>query len=682
MLLSDAKRSGCQHSGALLSSKGFADVVGITPRAARLAFDKAFNGQHWHGHRLPVSRVTGTQGGSSGTSYVLHLDLCAPELRSLLADAKTSPELPVERGVKSPVDGWRIAEQQARWRIIEPVISAGKKGTEQRGEATRQLVDQPHDYPGGVQRFSESTLRAWITDFERDGLIGLLPKQRADRGKARTLITRDWDKQIDLPDAEKQRIADEIAKTARSMVANDGTSEREVRRICEGRLFHHCRAAGSQLPQHRLRRLSRLNAKWCDRQELKKFNLIYLKNKDHKAFQDRAVPRISRELHPVPMGLLIGDVHYVDILVEEGGEPIRVRLIHWMDASSLFVWTTPVFLSKGQGAGQENVAEALWRVSSCHHGGIPRQYYLDNGSEYAALTDAMMRLSCLADMDFGVTLAKPFSPTSKGDIEGHFNILEHIFKGLPGWIGGDRTNKKSQNKGQVIQPYRKGLDALEADIRDAVAIYNDRPQSGRLDGLSPLEMLEKKIADTGFEARVPSEEAFDLIFSKSDTKTIRQNAIEHDRRKWHSPVIDGLELGARVEVLIPLRKEHHRIFVRAGAKDEEQGWAYPLPTFQHGDREGARMQGRLEKGRVAAINKMKKQIDPTISTFDLQKQAVRRTEPNAPDPQRWTRAINKALIPPSFEEQEAAADEAARELAEEYEALCRPGKREASGCTR
>lgn len=147
-------------------------------------------------------------------------------------------------------------------------------------------------------------------------------------------------------------------------------------------------------------------------------------------------------------------------------------------------------------------------------------------------------------------------------------------------------------------------------------------------------------------------------------------------------MIDGLELGARVEVLVPLRKEHDRIFVRAGAKDEEQGWAYPLPTFQHGDREGARLQGQLEKGRVGAITKMEKQIDPTISTFDLQKQAVRRTEPNAPDPQRWTRAINKALIPPSFEEQEAAADKAAREDIEEFLALSRAGPREVSGCTR
>ena len=52
----------------------------------------------------------------------------------------------------------------------------------------------------------------WIADFERKGLIGLLPKARADRGQARSLLTRAWDKQIDLLDEEKQRIAVEIGK--------------------------------------------------------------------------------------------------------------------------------------------------------------------------------------------------------------------------------------------------------------------------------------------------------------------------------------------------------------------------------------------------------------------------------------------------------------------------------------
>jgi len=76
-----------------------------------------------------------------------------------------------------------------------------------------------------------------------------------------------------------------------------------------------------------------------------------------------------------------------------------------------FLWVTPVFLSKGQGIRQEDVAESLAQVTMCPHGGIPTAYYMDNRSEYSALSGAMQRLAVLADYDAKVTLAKPYSPT-------------------------------------------------------------------------------------------------------------------------------------------------------------------------------------------------------------------------------------------------------------------------------
>ena len=664
----------------ILSPSEFATAQGFTDRAARKIFQRCASGGTWHGFRLPVERLPARRGGKGGETWCLRVDLCPQEILAHLNLAEIAPSTPVEQRVQNRSDDRHVAVALDRQRIIARVL-ATERGSAERAQAFRDVAAQPAHPIGGVWRsVAERTLREWVTAAEGHSSVALLPKSRSDRGAARVLITRAWYTGIDLREDARDEISAEIAKTARSMVANDGTSLREVRRICEDSLIRHCVAAGSILHPAKLRRICRLNAKWSERQELDRFQLIYMKSKDHKAFQDKVVARISRDLHPTPMGLLIGDVHYVDMLVEEKEEPVRVRLIHWMDASSLFVWTTPVFLSKGQGAGQEDVAESLFRVSQCRHGGIPQEYYLDNGSEYSAIAGAMIRLSSLAAMQFGVTLAKPYSPTSKGEIEGHFNILEQIFKGLPGWIAGDRTNKKAQNKGQVISPYRKGLDALEADIQAAVAIYNNRPQSGRLDGLSPLEMLEQKIADTGFVARVPSEEAFDFIFSKPETRTIRQGVIEFDNRAWHTPAIDGLPPRAKVVVLLPLRKQHDRIFVQDGV--DQPSWAEPLPGFQHGDREGARLQARLEKGQKAAIKKLESQIDPKVSTFELQKEAVTRTAPDAPDPDIWTRAIDKTFLPPSAAELEAREEAEARDFMEEYLSMQRAGRREADGDNR
>lgn len=506
---------------------------------------------------------------------------------------------------------------------------------------------------------------------------GFLPKSRSDRGTRRVLVTREWDARIDLPEDRRRAIAAELALQARSMVANDGTSDREVLRLAGFRLARLCEAAGSAIPPDRLRALCALNQKWAKRQGLDRFRLVHKHDQNHKAWQDKAVPRIRRALHDTPMGMLIGDVHYVDILVNESGETVRVRLIAWLDASSLFAWVTPVFLSKGKGVRQEDVAEALSQVAFCPHGGIPQEYYLDNGSEYSELASAMVRLSNLAEMQFGVTMAKPYSPTSKGEIEGLFNILEGIFRGLPGWIGGDRTNKRTENKGMVVKPYGRGLNALAEDIRDAVRVYNDRAQSGRLAGLSPVQALDAKIRETDFIARVPSDDAFDLIFSRPETRIARQGMITIGGALYHTPRMDDLPIGARVEVFVPLRKGRDQVFLRHDS--EALGWAALQPAFAHGDRDGARRQGALEKGRTDAVDRLRAQTDPTVSTFELQKAAVRQVAPAAGDPEVWTHAIDKTLLPPSPADRDAAEDAERRAFIEDFLAMSGEGERPAAG---
>lgn len=219
-----------------------------------------------------------------------------------------------------------------------------------------------------------------------------------------------------------------------------------------------------------------------------------------------------------------------------------------MDMSSRFLWVTPVLLSRGQGIVQADVATSLADLTMCPHGGIPEHFYLDNGGEYSALAEAMRWLEYLAQDHFGLTLAKPYSPTSKGSIEGLFNILEQVFKGLPGWIGGRRNNKKSANKGQTVAPYGCGLFQLVEDVAACVAIYNSRPQgmASRLGGLFPKEALEMKIEATGFVARTPSEDVFDLIFSRPETRTVTQGSVKIDNRVYHGPVLHRMIPGERL----------------------------------------------------------------------------------------------------------------------------------------
>lgn len=643
----------------IVTSDQFATAHGMTIQVARRHFAKGtYRGEH-----LPVVQVPGQRGGKGGTVWALRLDACSDALRAKLAVHLPTVDNPLETPVKAPFKGsfqpWQFDEQAARLEIIRPILAVEKHSAE-RAEAFRMETAKPHIVDGAIAYRSETTLREWVSLYEARGQAALMPMHRADRGQARVLVTRAWDDGIDLSGAQKTLLSERLALSARSMIANDGTSGREVIRLSEKKLVRLCLEAGSQLSRAQLVKLCKLNRKWVARFD--QFRLVHMKAKDHKTWQDRAVPRIRRDLHSMPMGLLIGDVHYVDMSVEVaisngdlatnirghvarsfGKQTIRVRLIAWMDAASHFLWVTPVFLSKGMGIRQEDVAESLAQVTLCPHGGIPQEFYLDRGSEYSALADAMARLSVLAVFQFGVTLAKPYSPTSKGAIEGVFNILEGIIKGLPGWIGGDRTNKKTVNKGHVVAPYAKGLDALEDDIRAAVAIYNDRPQSGRLNGLSPLQMLENKINSTGFEARQPSAEAFDMIFSRQDIRTIRNGGhVTLDGNLFYGECLETLLPGERVEVLIPLRANRERVFIKHRGRD--LGWAELMPTFAHADRAGAKYQSKLEGSRGRAVARLAAQVDPAESTFENQKAAVERIAPNTPAPAIWTHAIDKTAI--------------------------------------
>lgn len=667
-----------------ISTTDFAHAVGISRQAAHRAFQGAAEGKRWKGFTLPVVALPGNRGGAGGKVWGLALDRCPAELKAKLGVFEGPFEAPFQGELNGAVEPWQWEEQADRLRVIAPILDLPKRSAE-RVAAFRQVAAGLHLVRGVPTRFAENTIRDWVRAHELQGPAGLIPGLRSDKGKARVLFTKEWDTGIDLPRDRRAAIAARLTREARSMVGFDGTSIRETLRLCSDILCRLSAEAGSALPVRDLRGLCQLNFKWAERIDLERYRLHYRARKDHKTYQDRAVGRASLALADRPMSLLQGDVHYCDIAVLDQVEPIRLRLIAWLDMSSLFLWVTPVLLSKGQGIVQADVAESLAHVTMSPHGGIPEHFYLDNGSEYSALAAAMGRLSYLAQDQFGLTLAKPYSPTSKGSIEGLFNILEQVFKGLPGWIGGRRENKKTANKGQTVAPYERGLGQLVDDIEACVAIYNSRPQGAgsRLAGLSPKEALEMKIEATGFTARMPSEEVFDLIFSRPETRTVSQSSVKIDNRVYHGPVLHRMMPGEKVEVLLPLRKDRGYAWLNLPGRAPER--IERAPTFAYGDRDGARYQAQLEAASNQFVRDLARDLDPTVSTFEHQKRAADMTPPRAPAPDLWTgpRVIDKTALRKTDEElAEEQRAERQRKLLAMIEGATDPEERAISGGNR
>lgn len=331
-----------------ISTADFAQAVGISRQAAHRAFQSAARGKPWKGFTLPVVALPGNRGGAGGKVWGLALDRCPAELKAKLGVFEGPFEPAFQSDLNAAVEPWQWEEQADRLRIIAPVLGLEKRSAERAG-TFRQIAAQVHLVRGVPTRLAEKTLRDWVRAHELQGLAGLIPAPRCDKGKARVLFTREWDAGIDLPLDRRSAIAARLTREARSMVGFDGTSIRETLRLCSDILCRLSAEAGSAVPVRELRGLCQLNTKWAERIDLERYRLHYRARKDHKAYQDRAVGRASLALADRPMSLLMGDVHYCDIAVEDQAEPIRVRLIAWLDMSSLFLWVTPVLLSKGQG---------------------------------------------------------------------------------------------------------------------------------------------------------------------------------------------------------------------------------------------------------------------------------------------------------------------------------------------
>lgn len=194
-------------------------------------------------------------------------------------------------------------------------------------------------------------------------------------------------------------------------------------------------------------------------------------------------------------------------------------------------------------------------------------------------------------------------------------------------------------------------------------------------------MLDRKIAATGFEARRPSDEAFDLIFSHQKVHPVRQGCVNVGPRQFHGAYLDKMPPGASVEVLIPLLSDRDYVFVKQ--RNGNPVRLDCLPTFAHGDREGAKLQARLEAGKGKAVRELEAQIDKGVSTFENQKAAADFAAPNAPSPANWTPAIDKTTGIINDKEFQQREDAEKRAHAEKFLAFFQPEtKREASGGNR
>lgn len=610
-----------------ISSEEFRALAEISERNAREALKRCYEGGSWRKHSLLVRTVKG-QGGASGKSYQVRVDTLPPALYiKWLEKRKTALPAPAPRlgdpiAMPAQIDpqaAKRQAEIDWKARILAPAM-AYDEHSPGRIQIMKEIAAKPHiGLDGKPKDVKLRTLYEWIERIkEAGGLHGLARKPRLEKPD-RHLICRTWDKACPLPEPVKQEIAREIEIYVRSLWAQGTPGWSDCNQFASSKLLELSQAAGWGSATIEACMIGRY---YVDKHSETK--QIAIKEKDAKLWFDNHTPRVQRSRDGYrPGDIMVGDVHPVDILVRrEDGSEATYRLIAWLDIATNDLFCTMVLLPPGKGITQAHIAESF--AAMIQAWGLPRLLMLDNGSEYswAELKRGFWELAELAkDMRLlmrsgdDVTLivdddgldarpdpilrALPHRPCSK-PIEGIFGVLEQLLSMLPGWIGGDRMNKRTHKMGKAPKPFPGTPEKFEALFYQALAYYRTKPQKG-LGNRSPDRTRADFNAQGG---RLPPSVPLEvLVFALSEEKTpkVQTGGLEIDDQWYQGDALVKF-IGKRVTVRYAKWAPDY-VFMRDGAGKLVKIARRPIFSYVGGA--GAKEQSRLASVQNAYIRELR-----------------------------------------------------------------------------
>ncbi len=612
----------------------FSELAGISSRVGTKAMSKCLAGGAWRGHALEV-RKSSNKGGTGGG----HLQVFVPSLPHDLAKAWKAkhPEIfspaKIEAAVTIGLDDRAETDPQAirlaKWKesLIAPALSHRPR-SRQRASTIKDIAARLHTDPTGkATRVPEKTLYDWIAAYEKPeggGLPALVRKKRCDRGK-RVTINRRWDHACPFEEKTKTALEEGINEYIRSLWANGVRGWAKVAQLASSKLLEMSRAAGWKEASQAQCNLGRHAV-----ERFADYKLVSIKEKDAKRFADQYEGRIIRtHANRAPMDIVFGDVHPIDIyLRREDGSTVTPRLIAWYDLATHRMHGTLVLLDKGKGITQAHVSAAFANMVA--DWGLPMLLYLDNGKEYdwtpmiqgfETLTGIVMDfkqftaelMSPELAESFGedvselptrapgaIVRARPYNAPAK-PIEGAFATLETYLAALPGWIGGDRINKKTQNVGKKPEHYPGNLEDFHEDFDNALRWYHATPQGQKtsLAGLSPNDAYKAHI-EKGWKPVTCHREA--LIYAMSEAMTV----------KVHTKGIQVDSTWYEADELTPYRQRKVTVRYAKWAPDrvilegvDGYAWIPRAPVFDALDRCGAIEQGRRQKAMTNHVRGMK-----------------------------------------------------------------------------
>ncbi|MEH3120218.1 MAG: Mu transposase C-terminal domain-containing protein [Methylorubrum populi] len=535
-----------------IGTVAFSQLAGMTRRGGAKALAAIISGSslQWHGVNLEV-RPTRTPrgGGRAGNAFEVRVDSLPVGLQQRWQELQRAlkPE-PLRTDAALELREWRFS-------VIRPALAA-KAGTSERATAVREIAGREHYHPihQRRERVPERTIQRWIERYG-DGDMTALGRSKRTGTAPKLILTRKWDRATAHLDPEtRERIAAEVRQDVRDLWGSNA-SLGDVMRLASERLQDLTAAAGFAGTATALVEACALPRPFVERD--KRVRRGHEFKHDRKAFED-ARPRIRRSTTGIPpMGLVLGDVHHTDTLIERAdGTTATPKLIAWKDVGTRRIRWDVVLCDAGTGIRNSDLIASFLNMVRDPAWGMPAMLYLDNGSEYLFadfLKDAMQLTGFRGeafDRTDPLVNARPYNAQAKGLIEGAFGIIERtLFASLPGYIGGDRMKSKTANVGRAPTPYGLGIDAYRDEVNGRLAYYNSRAQSGGLKGLSPNDAYHHALRD-GWTRTTADENALFMAFSTAETRIVRRGKIQANAVEFYCPELFEYE-GERVTIRLP-----------------------------------------------------------------------------------------------------------------------------------
>ena len=597
-----------------ISAPELASLAGIHRRPAAKALARAHAGKPWRDVCLEVCVVDG-RGGRSGKRYQVAVDSLPVELQNAWLAAR--PSAPPARRHDS--DG--LAEFR---REVVLHVRRSEAADMTPVEAIREAC-ATFRYPQGKyggRKVSPTRAREWCSAYEAEGAASFARKERNDKGKGRVIISRELDALAARHGVSEERLRHFFAlleRRIRGEFQRGFKSVRIVRENVRPDLKGWMRAAGVNAPRSELHTAC-LPPRGLVRR-YRHHRVVSDYREDAGIFAGKHKPRIRRNRDSLEIGALAGDVHHFDIWWQrEDGTFCTPKAVSWLCLATNRVFITPFVMEKGRGIGRQQVAESFLQLCMDEDWGVPTFLYLDLGSEYvwtelvkdllelAARTGRDITMKDRSDLDDrkAIQHSRAYNPQSKV-IETTFSSLRRVFGQIEGWIGGDRTTKRTQNQGKLPKPYKGAFEDFQATIRESLAYHHALTQQGHLKGATPFQRFGQFVS-AGWQSTLADRAEFELVFAAEEPRDVRPGGTF----AWKGDLyqLDALfdYLLQKVRVRDPWIVDVPYVYV-LDEHGKLLGRALPDKEFDFFDTAGAAEHQRRGKLAVAKVKEMESEGD-------------------------------------------------------------------------